>query len=363
MKKEEMEKFMSLALVLAEEGIGRVSPNPLVGAVIVKDGRVIGKGAHLNYGGLHAERAALQACSEDPKGAVLFVNLEPCCHYGKQPPCTEAIIEAGISTVVVGSPDPNPKVAGRGIDLLRKAGIEVITGCLTEQSDLLNRIFLHYIQKKMPYLVMKYAMTRDGKIASRTGDSRGISGPEANRFVHGLRHRYRGIMVGIGTVLADDPLLTCRIEGGRDPVRIICDSRLRIPLNSRLVRTADRVETIVATLDRDAEKTAALEKAGIRLIYPKEKDGRIDPVDLLLLLAEEKIDSILLEGGAELSASFLKEGLVQKVYTLIAPKILGGREALSPVGGRGLDRIDEAPAVKNLSLQILGEDILIESEF
>ena len=214
--------YMALAVELAERGVGWVSPNPLVGAVLVKDGCVIGRGWHERCGGLHAERAALADCREDPAGAVLYVTLEPCCHTGRQPPCTEAILAAGIRRVVVGSMDPNPLVAGKGVELLRTHGVEVETGVLREQCDALNPVFFHYIRTKRPYVVMKYAMTLDGKIAAYTGASRWITREAARRHVHEMRHRYRGILAGVGTVLSDDPLLTCRIPGGRDPVRIIC---------------------------------------------------------------------------------------------------------------------------------------------
>ena len=217
----EDEKWMRRALHLAERGIGQVNPNPLVGAVIVRDGRTLGEGWHERYGGPHAERNALGHCVGSPEGATLYVNLEPCCHTGRNPPCTDAILESGIRRVVVGSLDPNPLVAGRGISLLREKGIEVVIGILKEESDAINAPFFHYIRTGTPYVVLKYAMTLDGKIASRTGASRWITGEAARERVHQDRGRYAAVMVGIGTVLADDPLLTCRIEGGRSPLRII----------------------------------------------------------------------------------------------------------------------------------------------
>lgn len=221
--------YMRLALELAERGRGWTNPNPMVGAVIVKDGRVIGEGYHHRCGALHAEREAFAACRESPAGATLYVTLEPCCHHGRQPPCTEAILEAGISRVVVGSGDPNPLVAGKGLDILRAHGAEVETGVLQPECDALNAVFFHYIRTRQPYVVMKYAMTLDGKIATRTGASRWITGEKARERVHQDRRRYAAIMAGVGTVLADDPLLTCRMEGGRNPVRVICDTHLRTP--------------------------------------------------------------------------------------------------------------------------------------
>lgn len=236
--------YMRLALELAERGCGWTSPNPMVGAVVVKDGRIIGQGWHARYGDLHAERKALKDCTEPPRGAAMYVTLEPCCHHGWQPPCTDAILEAGISRVMVGS--DAPLVAGKGLNILRRNGVAVETGVLKEACDALNRVFFHFIQTRRPYVVMKYAMTMDGKIATRPGASRWITGEEARRRGHQDRHRYSAIMAGVGTVLADDPLLTCRMEGGRSPVRVICDTRLRTPLDSRIVRTAREVPAILA---------------------------------------------------------------------------------------------------------------------
>ena len=225
-------RYMALALKLAEQGAGWTSPNPMVGAVIVKDDQIIGQGYHARCGDLHAERAALKNCTADPAGATLYVTLEPCCHQGRQPPCTEAILKAGIARVVVGSPDPNPLVAGKGNRLLREHGVQVEEHVLQAQCDRLNRAFLKYISTGRPYVVMKYAMTMDGKIAAHTGASQWVTGEEARQHVQTLRHRHRAIMAGVGTVIADDPRLTCRLPGGRDPIRVICDTRLRTPLTA-----------------------------------------------------------------------------------------------------------------------------------
>ena len=239
---------MRLALELAKRGCGWTNPNPMVGAVLVKHGRIIGQGYHTRYGELHAEREALKACTESPEGATMYVTLEPCCHHGKQPPCTDAILEAGIARVVVGSEDPNPLVAGKGLERLRVQGVEVATGVLRDACDALNQVFFHFIQTRRPYVVMKYAMTMDGKIATRTGASQWITGEAARRRVHQDRHRYAAVLAGIGTVLADDPLLTCRLEGGKNPIRVLCDTHLRIPLHSQIVRTAREVPTILAAV-------------------------------------------------------------------------------------------------------------------
>lgn len=239
------EQFMKRAIELAKQGVGWTAPNPLVGAVVVKNGRVIGEGYHRKYGELHAERNALAACTEDPAGATLYVTLEPCCHYGKTPPCTEIIIEKKIAKVVIGSRDPNPKVAGKGARILREHGINVVEDYMREACDALNPVFFHYITTKTPYVVLKFAMTLDGKIATRTGASKWITGEAARNHVHQLRGRYAGILAGIGTVLADDPMLNCRIDGAHQPLRIILDSHLRIPMGSRLVRSAKEYPLLI----------------------------------------------------------------------------------------------------------------------
>ena len=241
------QEYMAQALSLAQKGAGWTSPNPMVGAVIVKDGQVIGQGYHAKCGDLHAERAALAACTQDPAGATMYVTLEPCCHQGRQPPCTEAILEAGIARVVVGSGDPNPKVAGKGLAILRAHGVQVTEHVLEAQCRALNEVFFHYIQTGKPYVVLKYAMTLDGKMAAYTGASQWITGEEARRHVHTQRNRFRSILVGVDTVLADDPQLTCRIPGGRNPLRIVCDTHLRTPLTAQVVATARQVPTCLAT--------------------------------------------------------------------------------------------------------------------
>ena len=255
---EQDRQYMKMALELAQKGMGFTAPNPMVGAVIVKNGRVIGQGYHRKYGELHAEREALAACTEEPEGASIYVTLEPCCHYGKQPPCVNAILEAGIRRVIIGSSDPNPLVAGKGIRILKDHGIEVTENILKEESDKLNEAFFYYIQNKKPYVVMKYAMTMDGKIAAYTGESKWVTGEAARIHVQKQRLKYTGIMVGVGTVLADDPMLTCRLENSINPVRIICDSHLRTPLTSKIVRTAVTIPTIIASSSKDQQKDKEL---------------------------------------------------------------------------------------------------------
>ena len=355
-------KYMGRALSLAEKGCGFTSPNPMVGAVIVKDGHIIGEGFHEKYGQAHAERNALASCAETPEGATMYVTLEPCCHHGKQPPCTDAIIAAGISRVVIGSSDPNPLVSGKGIQILKEAGIEVAKGVMKDECDRLNEVFLHYITTGTPFVLMKYAMTMDGKIAAYTGKSKWITGEAAREHAHGLRWRLSAIMVGAGTVMADDPLLTCRIPGGRNPVRIICDSRLRTPLDSAIVKTAGDVPTIIATCSGDADKSSLYEDRGCRIIRTPEENGRVSLPCLMKRLAEEKIDSVLIEGGAALNWSALESGIVTKVNTYIAPKIFGGETAKSPVGGAGVSSPGEAFFLRNGSIRRIGDDFLIESE-
>ena len=316
------EQYMRLALDLALKGGGHVNPNPLVGAVIVKDGQIIGSGYHERYGGLHAERNALASCSVSPEGATLYVTLEPCCHYGKTPPCTEAIIENKISRVVIGSSDPNPLVAGKGVRQLRSHGIQVDEGLLQAECDRINQVFFHFISRRTPYVVMKYAMTMDGKIAAASGQSQWITGEEARKNVHKDRSFYTAIMVGIGT----------------------------------------KVPTIILTCCKEAEKRAALEKAGCRILFVPEKDGHVDLSEAMKLLGEQNIDSILLEGGASLNWSALKSGIVNKVQVYIGSVIFGGAAAKSPVGGPGAAFPKDGFRLSAPEIRVFGNDILLESE-
>lgn len=362
------EKYMRRAIELAKNGIGKVNPNPLVGAVIVKDGQIISEGYHAKYGDLHAERNAFRnlKCAEDAKGAEMYVTLEPCCHFGKQPPCTQAIIEHGIRKVYVGSNDPNALVEGKGIEQLRQAGIEVETEVLKDECDALNPVFFHYITTQTPYVVMKYAMTLDGKIATRTGHSKWISGEASRGRVQQTRNALKGIMVGIGTVLNDDPMLTCRIDGGRNPIRIICDSKLRIPLSSQVVTTAKEVATIVATIEPHVEYTrfwneqkVALEEQGVEVVVVKEVNDRLDLKDLMRQLGERKIDGILLEGGSTLNYAALQAGIVNRIEAYIAPKLFGGAGLYTPVGGEGVEYATEGIECRLLTADKIEEDILL----
>lgn len=360
------EQFMKRAIELAKQGAGWTAPNPLVGAVVVKNGRVIGEGYHRKYGELHAERNALAACSEDPAGATLYVTLEPCCHYGKTPPCTEIIIEKKIAKVVIGSRDPNPKVAGKGARILREHGIEVVEDYMREACDALNPVFFHYITTKTPYVVLKFAMTLDGKIATRTGASKWITGEAARNHVHQLRGRYAGILAGIGTVLADDPMLNCRIDGAHQPLRIILDSHLRIPMGSRLVRSAKEYPLLIVCNEsnRDREDGASriqkLEEAGTKVWTLPEKNGHPDLNVLMQRLGEEKIDSVLIEGGGTVNEAALKAHIVHHVYAYIAPKIFGGEDAKTPVEGSGIRLPQECAQLRLAKITVLLNDMLLE---
>ena len=361
---QKKEEYMRRALELARKGEGHTSPNPMVGCVVVKDGRIISEGYHEKYGEFHAERNALTRCTEDTAGADLYVTLEPCCHQGKTPPCTDIIIEKKIARVFVGSMDSNPLVAGKGVQILRDHGIYVETGILDAECRKLNEVFYHYIATKTPFVVMKYAMTLDGKIACATGDSKWVTGEIARTQVHRMRGRYRGIMVGIGTVLADDPMLNCRVEGGVDPVRIICDSNLHISTESQIVKTALDIETIVACSqealesERKQEKIRRLKEAGIQIIGTEGAHG-VNLVELMKKLGGQNIDSILLEGGGTLNASALEDGIVNKVYAYIAGKLIGGMDARSPVEGMGIDRMADAITLQNMEIEKLGDDFCI----
>lgn len=355
---------MNRAIELAARGVGRVNPNPLVGAVIVKDNRVIGEGWHEYFGGLHAERNAFANCSGNPEGATLYVTLEPCCHYGKTPPCTEAVIEHRIARVVVGLTDPNPLVAGKGIARLRAAGIEVVTGVEEKAIRELNRVFLKYITTGLPWVVMKTAMTLDGKIAAFTGDSKWVTGEKARERVQEMRRENMAIMVGAGTVKADNPLLNCRLEGEvRQPIRIVVDSGAAIAPDCRIVQTARLYRTVVAhTRKAGGECLGRLAAAGVETLLCEEWEGRVDVGDLLRKLGGKGIDSVLLEGGGELNDTFIRGKYVDEVRSFIAPKIIGGREAKTPVEGRGFASMEEALLLENTRIEKIGNDFLISGE-
>ncbi len=358
------EHYMRLALELAAQARGRTSPNPLVGAVIVRDGKIIGQGFHKKAGTPHAEVHALREAGEQARGAVMYVTLEPCSYYGRTPPCSQAVVDAGLAEVYVAMEDPNPKVAGQGIRQIRNAGISVAVGIMEKEARRLNEAFIKYITTQKPFVLLKAAMTLDGRIAARTGHARWVTGLEARQRVHRIRDEYDAILVGINTVIADDPELTCRLpggEGGHDPVRVILDSRARTPLTAWVLQVDSPAATIIVTTDAaPPENVTALKAAGAEIIIVTNRDGRVDLPELLTELGRREISSLLVEGGAEVSAAFLNMALVDKVLWFIAPKLVGGRDAPGPVGGAGHEQMDKALALRDMTWGQVGNDIYVE---
>ncbi|HWR60620.1 MAG TPA: bifunctional diaminohydroxyphosphoribosylaminopyrimidine deaminase/5-amino-6-(5-phosphoribosylamino)uracil reductase RibD [Clostridia bacterium] len=354
---------MKRALLLAEKGSGTASPNPLVGAVIVRDGRVIGEGWHQKAGEPHAEVNAINNAQEPVEGSTIYVNLEPCSHFGRTPPCASLLVEKKFKRVVVAMEDPNPLVAGRGIGLLRDSGIQVDVGLHKLEALKLNDIFIKHITRKSPFVLLKAAMTLDGKTATRTGDSKWISGEESRQYVHQLRNRYSSILVGVNTVLRDDPQLTARLEGmqGSNPLRIIVDSAGRIPAGARILKQAGDKRTIIAaTGAMPSEKKRQLEEQGAEVIITAKRSGRVDLRELLEELGKRGIDSLLVEGGGTVAAAFLEEGLADKAAVFVAPVIIGGKAAPTPVMGAGVDLIKDGFRLKHQSIKVFGQDVLVE---
>lgn len=354
------EKYMRLAMQLAGNAIGRTSPNPLVGAVIVKDNRVVGCGWHRKAGTPHAEVHALNQAGELAQGADVYVTLEPCAHYGKTPPCAKALVEAKVKNVYGGLLDVNPKVAGKGFKILEDAGIHVEYGFLQDELRKQNEVFFKWIEHKKPFIVLKAAMTLDGKIATATGQSKWITNQTSRAYGYKLRDIYDGIMVGINTVIEDNPMLTARVDGGKNPIRIVVDSSLKIDINANVVQDKS-AKTIIATTDKaDKDKILKLQAQDVDVIVvDKDKNDKVDIEKLLDILGQQNICSILVEGGATLSGSFVAKKLVDKVYFFIAPKIVGGKEAKTPVAGTGILNLQEALALKDIQIEKLEEDILI----
>lgn len=354
------EKYMRLAMQLAGNAIGRTSPNPLVGAVIVKDNRVVGCGWHRKAGTPHAEVHALNQAGELAQGADVYVTLEPCAHYGKTPPCAKALVEAKVKNVYGGLLDVNPKVAGKGFKILEDAGIHVEYGFLQDELRKQNEVFFKWIEHKKPFVVLKAAMTLDGKIATATGQSKWITNETSRAYGYKLRDIYDGIMVGINTVIEDNPMLTARVDGGKNPIRIVVDSSLKIDINANVVQDKS-TKTIIATTDKaDKDKILKLQAQDVDVIVvDKDKNDKVDIEKLLDILGQQNICSILVEGGATLSGSFVAKKLVDKVYFFIAPKIIGGKEAKTPVAGTGILNLQEALALKDIQIEKLEEDILI----
>lgn len=350
------EDFLRLAFDLAATAEGDTSPNPLVGAVVVRHGEIVGRGAHRAFGGPHAEVFALDEAGEKARGATLYVTLEPCAHHGKTPPCTTRIIESGVARVVASSEDPNPLVSGRGIAALRAAGLDVDVGRLRDVALRQNEIFFTYIATRRPFVHLKLAVSLDGRIATRSGDARWITGEQAQVFAHRLRRRHAAILVGVGTVLADDPALTVRHVLGRQPIPVVLDAHGRFPIGARLA--TDPRRTIVATCGIDGERRAEIERVGSRVWEIPGEPDRVDLDLLLTRLGDAGLDSVLVEGGGETAASFLDAGLVDRVTFLIAPLIIGGRTAVPSVGGEGPAQLRAAVSLEHVTTERIGRDLV-----
>lgn len=356
------EEYMRMALDLAAKGAGYVSPNPMVGAVVVKDECVVGRGYHQAVGGPHAEVHAIDDAGAKAKGATLFVTLEPCNHHGRTPPCSQKILDAGIRKVVVAMADPNPHVTGGGNAFLESCGVDVTCGVCEDEAAALNESFIKYIRSQHPFVVLKMAATLDGRIATRTGDARWVTGPRARAFVHQLRHNMDAIMVGGGTVLADDPELTTRLEKGRgvDPVRVVLDTHLRVSPEIRMLNLPSTSETlIVCGPEAPASKKKRLKDKGADVLEVPLKDGGIDLKVLMARLGARGITSLLVEGGAQVAGSALKAGIVDKVHYVYAPKILGGEDGIPMCAGQGPEKMDDCMPLSGTRVSRVGDDILV----
>lgn len=355
------EKYMRIAIGLAKRAEGMTSPNPIVGAVVVKDGRIVGKGYHRAAGLSHAEVDALLEARDRARGATLYVTLEPCDHFGRTPPCTDLIIRTGIRRVVAGMPDPNPINNGRGMKRLAKHGIKTVVGLLADDVRSINKVYTKYITKNLPYVTIKVAQSLDGKIATRSGDSRWITAGDSRCFVHRLRSKVDAVMVGVNTVIMDNPLLTARFTGSKEPVRVIVDSGLRTPITAKIFSNIKRSPVIIATVSK-SEKSKIYEAKGAVVLRLKKKNGRVDIKELLKTLAKRQITHVLVEGGGELNAGLLEARLVDKLLFFVAPKIVGGREAITSVEGNGVSGIGEAINFKIVSVKRFENDILLECD-
>ncbi len=356
------QRLMRRALALAASGVGRTSPNPPVGAVVVRDGAIVGEGYHRRAGEAHAERIALANAGETARGADIYVTLEPCCHHGRTPPCTDAIIEAGIHRVIYAAGDPDPRCAGGGEAALRAAGVEVESGFLYEDARRLLEGYVRHRRTGRPLVTLKLAMSLDGRIATRTGDSRWITGDQSRQMVHQVRDRSDVVMVGSGTVLADDPALTTRdVPDGRDALRVIADSRARTPANAQVVREESEAGCLIACTSRaPEERMEALREAGADVLVLPERDGRVDLEALATELGERGALNVLIEGGGELAGGALEAGVVDRVLLFYAPMIIGGREAVPGVVGRGAGRVADALRLRDVTHRRVGDDLLVE---
>lgn len=355
-------EVMRHALELARQGVGSVEPNPLVGAVLVNDsGELVGEGWHQQYGGPHAEIHAIQNAGDAARGSTLYVTLEPCCHFGKTPPCTQAVIAAGIRRAVIATSDPNPQVSGQGMQELRNAGLEVDVGLLAAEAEAIVAPFRQLMTHGRPWIIAKWAMTLDGKLAAHTGNSRWISNEASRQVVHELRGRMDAILVGIGTALADDPLLTARPPGPRTAVRIVVDSMARLPLTSQLVATARQVPVLLAaSSSAPSERLAALEHEGVEtLLLPQDDAGQLSLSALCQELGRRRFTHVLAEGGRMMLGSLFDQRLIDEVYGFVAPKLIGGISAPGPIGGRGLNMMQDAAGLQNVEIRELDGDVLI----
>ncbi|MBI5096749.1 MAG: bifunctional diaminohydroxyphosphoribosylaminopyrimidine deaminase/5-amino-6-(5-phosphoribosylamino)uracil reductase RibD [Nitrospirae bacterium] len=365
MSPDKTKTYMQMALRLAKKGMGITSPNPMVGAVVVKDGRVIGRGYHKGPGKGHAEAVAIRDAGPEAKGATLYINLEPCCHTDKRtPPCTQEIIRSQVRRVVIGMEDPNPMVNGRGIRELAGAGIQIEKGVLYPEAVRLNEIYSKFISTKTPFVILKSASSLDGRIALPSGESKWITGETARRYSHRLRAMVDAVLVGVGTILADDPLLSVRDIGikGKQPLRIIVDSKLRIPLTAKVLDQRGGQETmIVTTKATSSEAVETLEKIGVKtLIAGSREDGEVSLRSLMGQLGKLGISSVLIEGGSKINASAFREGIVDKVVLFYSPRIIGGSDSIGMVGGKAPASLDESVFLRDIIIRRLGDDVLVE---
>jgi diaminohydroxyphosphoribosylaminopyrimidine deaminase/5-amino-6-(5-phosphoribosylamino)uracil reductase len=355
--------YMMMALELAERGRGRTSPNPMVGAVLVRDGEVVGRGYHARAGEDHAEVVALKDAGEQARGATLYINLEPCCHHGRTPPCVEAVVEAGVKRAVMAMADPSDKVNGKGIAELRQAGIDVEVGLLGEKACRLNEVFIKYVTTGRPFVFLKVAMSLDGRIAAGTGDSKWITCEESRARVHQLRDHVDAVLVGCGTVAQDDPELTTRLPGdnGKNPVRVILDGRARMPTDARVLADGSAAATwVVVGESAESDRAEKIRKSGAEVIALPDHDGRVDFGTVLRELGRREITSLLIEGGKGVFTEALRSGSVDKVLAFVAPAILGGDARFAAVGELGVERISDALKLRDVSVGRIGDDVLIE---
>jgi diaminohydroxyphosphoribosylaminopyrimidine deaminase/5-amino-6-(5-phosphoribosylamino)uracil reductase len=357
------EYYMRQVLKLAKKGMGLTNPNPLVGAIIVKEGKIIAKGYHKAFGLAHAEVNAINNAKESLEGSTLYVNLEPCSHYGKTPPCAKAIIEAGVKNVVIAMIDPNPLVKWQGVKMLKNAGVDITLGVLENEAKKVNEIYIKYITQKEPFVIMKSAMTLDGKIATFSGNSKWISCEASRNYAHKLRNRVSAIMLGINTVLTDNPRLTTRLskKDSKDPIKVIIDSKGRLPIDSNVINSSSNAKVILATTNMlNPEKEKQLSNKGVTIIKTDYNNNGVNLISLMSELYNLNIDSVLIEGGGNINASALSAGIVDKAIMFIAPKIVGGKSAKTPVEGEGVEFLDDAIRLNDISISQIGSDILVE---